>query len=84
MPKNPLEMKFGFIPAPTELRSASQMKFGFPRPGTFWVCLAVLAKERNRLRIIMLVPVLDGLSKEQVVSFLSFTLVSVSNLCRIC
>jgi len=44
----------------------------------------MLAEQPDCFWIFMLVPVLDGLSKKQVVVFLFFTLASVSHLCGIC
>ena len=82
--KDPFKAVLRFIPAAAKLRRATAVQLRFARPRTVWILLTMLPKQPNCFRILVLVPFLDGLSEKQIIIFLSFTLVSVSNLCRVC
>ena len=84
MSKDPFKAVLRFIPAAAKLRRATAVQLRFARPRTVWMFVTKLTKKLDRVRVIMLVPFLDGLSEKQIVILLLFTLVSVSNLCRIC
>src|SRR6266496_4344486 len=80
--KDPFKAVLRLIPAAAKLRCAPAVQLRFARPGTVGMFVTKLTEKLDRLGVILLVPLLDRLSKEQVVVLLFLALATLCALRR--